>query len=276
MTFLAIVAGAGCPGAANYTAFIAADQRGRAAIQAGMFRRAALRAAGRLSEIAPGNNHGKKGNPLMNKTRILRAALAIAATLGLASLATTASATPPKRLPTIKPDESTAVVSFIRRTVFMGDGWNYDVWDGEEWVGVLGAGNLLQHRAKPGQHVYLLMARGVHLWAYMKADVVAGKEYFARAFPIPFSLQPVDSNSDERVETWAAMPIARRKNGDKEKWTEKFGAELQLALAAYRNGEISADCGVWIPPNKKGEESKQPAADSGCRPIGEMKPEMGR
>ena len=37
--------------------------------------------------------------------------------------------------------------SVIRRAVFMGDGWNYDVWDGDKYVGVLGAGNLLQHRA---------------------------------------------------------------------------------------------------------------------------------
>jgi hypothetical protein len=215
----------------------------------------------------------------MIKTRRHGTVIAVAAALAMASIATNAAqkSSAPARPAIIKPDESTAVVSFIRRAAFMGDGWNYDVWDGEEYVGELGAGNLLQHRAKPGEHVYLLMARGVHVWSYMKADLVAGKEYFARAFPMPLSLQPVDTNSDERVDTWVSMKIDKTKDGDREKWTKKFGAEAQLALAAYRNGEIPADCAAWLPPNKKGEPAKQPERGASiCRSIGDMKPEMGR
>ena len=144
----------------------------------------------------------------------------------------------------IKPDESTAVITFIRRAVLMGDGWNFDVWDGDTYVGVLGAGNLLQYRAQPGEHVFLMMARGVHVWTYMKANVVAGREYFARTTPIPFSLQAADANSDERVETWAAMKIDPLTDEDRKKAIDKFGAEMQLALAAYKSGEIAPDCAV--------------------------------
>lgn len=216
----------------------------------------------------------------MMKTRINMAVVAMAAALALTSVASNAAgkkSTAPVRAATIKPDDSTAVVSFIRRAVFMGDGWNYDVWEDDQYIGVLGAGNLLQHRAKPGEHVYLLMARGVHIWSFMKADLVAGKQYYARALPIPFSLQAVDTNSDERVETWETMKIDKLKDGDREKAIKKFGAEQQKALAAYRNGEISEGCGVWLPPNKKGEKAKQPApGDSSCRSMGILKAEMGR
>ena len=73
------------------------------------------------------------------------------------------------------------------------------------------------------------------------------------------------------------MKVAKVKDGDEEKWVGKFGAEQQLALAAYRSGEIPADCAVWLPPNKKGEKAKQPTrGDSICRSVGDMKPEMGR
>lgn len=214
----------------------------------------------------------------MNEKHRYLSVIALAAALAFTSGANAAgSSKAPAPVVTIKPDSSTAVVSIIRRSVLMGDGWNYDVWDGDQYVGVLGAGNLLQHRAAPGEHVYLLMARGMHVWSYMKANLVAGKEYFARAYPIPFSLQAVDTNSDERVETWASMKIGKIKDGDTEKWVKKFGAEMQLALAAYRNGEIPEDCGVWLPPNKKGEKAKQPVrGDSICRSVGDMKPEMGR
>ena len=209
----------------------------------------------------------------MNQTQ--KYLTAFAAALTLTSVG--ANAATPARAPIMKPDESTAVVSFIRRSIFVGDGWNFDVWDGDKYVGLLGAGNLLQHRAEPGEHLYLLMARGVHEWSYMKANLVAGKEYFARAFPMPLSLQPVDTNSDERVETWVTMKIRKIKDGDREKAIKKFGAELQLALAAYRNGEISPGCAAWLPPDKDGEKAKQPAAgDTTCRSIGDMKPETGR
>jgi hypothetical protein len=205
--------------------------------------------------------------------------MALAVALTITSFGATAASKSkmPAPVATLKPDESTAVVSIIRRSVLMGDGWNYDVWDGDKYVGLLGAGNLLQHRAAPGEHVYLLMARGMHVWTYMKANLVAGKEYFARAYPIPFSLQAVDTHSDERVDTWAEMKISRVKDGAPEKAVEKFGAELQLALAAYRNGEIPEDCAAWLPPNKKGEKAKQPVrGDSICRSIGDMKADMGR
>ena len=114
----------------------------------------------------------------MKKSNEYLATIALAAALALTSVGTNAAGKSKTAAPApaLKPDESTAVVSIIRRSVLMGDAWNYDVWDGDEYIGELGAGNLLQHRAKPGEHVFLLMARGVHIWAYMKADLVAGKE----------------------------------------------------------------------------------------------------
>jgi len=199
---------------------------------------------------------------------------------GLLSMVTVAAAADkkaPAHASLIKPDESTAVINFVRRSVLMGDGWNYDVWDGDKYVGLLGAGNLVQYRAQPGEHVFMAMARGIHIWTYMKANVLAGKEYFSRAYPMPFSLQAFDSNSDERVDDWASMKVEPLTDADREKANDKFGAEMQLALAAYKDGKIAPDCGAWMPPNKKGKEAKQPAAgSSGCRHMGDMKPEMGR
>jgi len=197
--------------------------------------------------------------------------------LSMTDVAEAADAKASARSSLLKADESTAVVNFVRRSVMLGDGWNYDVWDGDQYVGLLGAGNLLQYRAQPGEHTFMAMARGVHVWTYMKANVVAGKQYFARAFPIPFSLQAYDSNSDERVDEWATMKVEPLTDKDRKKAIDKFGAEMQLALAAYKEGKISPDCGAWMPPNKKGKEAKQPTPGSnGCRSVGDMKPEMGR
>ena len=221
---------------------------------------------------------GKTRNNNMNSCGKLFVASLLS--IGLLSMAVVAEAADKKKPASrllLKPDESTVVISFIRRAVLMGDGWNYDVWDGDAYVGILGAGNLLQYRAQPGEHTFMMMARGIHVWAFMKANVLAGKEYFARAYPLPFSLQAFDSNSDERVDEWATMKVEKLTDGDRKKAMEKFGAEMQLALAAYKAGEIPPDCGAWLPPNKKGKPAKQPTRDNGaCRSLGEMKPEMGR
>jgi hypothetical protein len=60
------------------------------------------------------------------------------------------------------------VVTFVRESVWMGDGIHFYLWDGETFIGTLSAGTLVQYRVAPGPHV--LMANSEN-WSYVKADL---------------------------------------------------------------------------------------------------------
>ena len=57
-----------------------------------------------------------------------------------------------------KPDMAT--VNIVRRSVFMGDGAKVEAWDGDEFIGTLGAGKLLQYEAEPGIHTFMVYVQG--------------------------------------------------------------------------------------------------------------------
>jgi hypothetical protein len=99
-------------------------------------------------------------------------------------------------------DSDTALVNFVRPAIFFGDGRDYDLWDGNKYIGEMEAGKIVQYRAKPGPHVF--MANGFN-WSYVKADLVGGKQYFLKGSVVPFHgiiLGVVDVKTDARVKEW--------------------------------------------------------------------------
>jgi len=198
----------------------------------------------------------------------------------LAMVSPPASSKPPPRrgVELIKPDETTTVVSFVRRSIFMGDGWNYDIWDGPKYVGKLGPARLLQYRASPGEHTFMVMARGAHEWNFLKANVLPGKEYFIRANPIPFHLGAADARTDERIEEWLSMSTDKElTDKQREKVEKKNGEEAVAALAAMESGVVPSDCALWHPGYKTGDKHSHATLATGtCAAVGELKPEFGR
>jgi len=53
-----------------------------------------------------------------------------------------------------------ALVNIVRPRVFLGDGANNDIWDGDKFIGTLGAGKLIQYKAIPGYHVFMVYVQG--------------------------------------------------------------------------------------------------------------------
>src|SRR5262245_49800642 len=103
-----------------------------------------------------------------------------------------------------KPDSSQAIVTFVRESVFVGDGSPVYIWDGDKFVGTLASHTLVQYRVAPGPHVFMAAAEN---WSYVKADLQAGKHYYIKANIFPgvlmsrFVLKPVP-NDDKRLQTW--------------------------------------------------------------------------
>ena len=68
-------------------------------------------------------------------------------------------------------DTNTAMVNFVRPSIFIGDGLDYDLWDGNKLIGVLGSGTIVQYKTTPGAHVFMSKGR---YWAYVRETWLVG------------------------------------------------------------------------------------------------------
>ena len=124
-----------------------------------------------------------------------------------------------------------AMVNIVRRAVFMGDGAKVEAWDGEQFIGTLEAGKLLQYQVEPGVHTFMVYVQGS--WGVAKGELKAGKKYYLK-FNMsgwgPISLG-VASFDDPRIEEWNTMTtVAIDKSSQKEipeKYLKKARATLQ-------------------------------------------------
>jgi len=125
--------------------------------------------------------------------KILGLTLLLALTSGCGSRIMNRVATQPA------PESDYALVTFVRPTVF-GGAIMFGIWDSEEFVGILTAKSYIQHKTKPGEHIFLAQAEN---WSYVKANLQGGKHYFVigRVFPgvwkARVALDPVRRNDPE-------------------------------------------------------------------------------
>jgi hypothetical protein len=84
------------------------------------------------------------------------------------------------------PSNGTALISFVRPRIFMGDGVNFEVWDGTNFVGTFSAGTMVQHIVQPGEHIFMIDPTQGGKWAFIKLDVEANKTYFIKPNTVPF------------------------------------------------------------------------------------------
>lgn len=165
----------------------------------------------------------------------------IVAIAGMALLAGCAAA--PMRDATYQRDvdASHALVTFVRQSVWMGDGINVYLWDGDTFIGTLGAGTLVQYKAAPGPHIFMGNSEN---WSYVKADLKPGKHYVIKANMFPgvmtmrSALTPVE-NTDERIATWPTTMQAREVIPEKQdKYVSDRKASAAAALAAFNEGSV--------------------------------------
>ncbi|WP_016957537.1 hypothetical protein [Catenovulum agarivorans] len=136
-----------------------------------------------------------------------------------------------------KPD--TAMVNIVRRAVFMGDGAKVEVWDGEQFIGTLGAGELLQYEAEPGEHTFMVYVQGS--WGVAKGELKAGKSYFLK-FNMsgfgPVSLGVADSY-DPRIAEWKTMKTITIDKKATKKVPEKYIEGARKILTRVENGQAN-------------------------------------
>jgi hypothetical protein len=67
----------------------------------------------------------------------------------------------------------------------------FDLWDGENFIGALSAQTYVQYAADPGEHLFI--AKGGN-WSFVKANLQSGKRYYVilTTYPLPFRGQIVD------------------------------------------------------------------------------------
>jgi hypothetical protein len=142
-----------------------------------------------------------------------------------------------------EPVADTALVTFVRPAVFLGDGVSINVWDGERFVGSLKAGTLIQYSAKPGEHLFLASAEN---WSYTTANLLPGKRYFIKANMFPgvlygrVALAPVP-RTDSRIEEWLSRldPMTALEADLRTVQSEKRD-DVRDAVMDFKAGKVSS------------------------------------
>lgn len=132
-----------------------------------------------------------------------------------------------------KPD--TATVNIVRRAVFMGDGAKVEAWDGTQFIGTLGAGELLQYEATPGEHTFMVYVQGS--WGVAKGELKPGKTYYLK-FNMPISLG-VANAKDPRISEWNTMTTVVIDQSATKPVPEKYIAKAKSILEQAESGKIN-------------------------------------
>jgi hypothetical protein len=162
---------------------------------------------------------------------------ALALSLGAAGCAPIMKST---TLQTESVGNGSVLVNFVRPRILKGDATVIDLWDGDTFVGVIGAGSMIQYQTQPADHVFMIR-RGSN-WSFIKARLAAGKQYFIKVnvssdYP---SLSVVNARKDDRIKMWLTqlepMEIDPKEVGP---YVSKRIGDASEALRDFREGHGS-------------------------------------
>lgn len=132
-----------------------------------------------------------------------------------------------------------ATVNIVRRAIFMGDGAKVEVWDADEFIGTLSAGELLQYDATPGEHTFMVNMQGA--WGVAKGELKPGKTYYLK-FNMsgwgPISLG-VAKATDPRISEWNTMDTVSIDNASQKEIPEKYIIKARKVLQKVENGSAN-------------------------------------
>ena len=179
-----------------------------------------------------------QGSNMHKIKHVIRLCVAI---LGLAMLQGCASVSmQPATLVTTVPADK-ALVTFVRPSVFAGDGVGVDIWDGDHYIGGLNAGTLVQYMTTPGHHLFL---GNTENWSYTEANLEPGKQYFIKANLFPGILYGrvalgVPKNDDKRFATWLKYDPKTPNAADLKAVEEKKHAEVETVIKNFDEGKYT-------------------------------------
>ncbi|CAA0113933.1 Uncharacterised protein [BD1-7 clade bacterium] len=138
----------------------------------------------------------------------------------------------------IEPDM--VMVNIVRRSVYIGDGAKVEAWDGDEFIGTLESGKLLQYKTKPGEHTFMLYVQGA--WGIAQGNLKPGKTYYLK-FNLsgwgPTSLGVAKSN-DPRIDEWKTMKTVVIDESSPKAIPEKYTEKARNILQRVQDGSIKA------------------------------------
>jgi hypothetical protein len=129
-----------------------------------------------------------------------------------------------------------ALVNIVRPRIFFADGANTDMWDGDKFIGTLGAGKLIQYKAIPGHHVFMVYLQGQ--WGAARGELKPGKTYYLKVNPGYGRVGlGVAKSNDPRIERWSAKltPVAIDDSRLKD-IPQKFVDKARIALERVNSG----------------------------------------
>ncbi len=136
-----------------------------------------------------------------------------------------------------KPDMAT--VNIVRRAVFMGDGAKVEAWDGDEFIGTLSAGKLLQYEATPGIHTFMVEYQGA--WGIAKGELKPGKTYYLKFNMGGWgpNILEVAKSTDPRIPEWNTMSTVTIDTSSPKEVPEKYVLKAQEILKWVESGSAT-------------------------------------
>ncbi|MEP0354187.1 hypothetical protein [Paraglaciecola sp.] len=132
-----------------------------------------------------------------------------------------------------------AMVNIVRRAVFMGDGAKVEAWDGEQFIGTLEAGKLLQYKATPGVHTFMVSVQGS--WAVAKGELKPGKQYYLKFNMSGWGpiMLGVATSDDPRITEWNTMTTVAIDQSSQKPVPDKYLKKAQKVLKRVADGEAN-------------------------------------
>lgn len=135
-------------------------------------------------------------------------------------------------------DNKSSMVSIVRPHIFLGDGIDFEVWDGNKFIGTLKAGSMIQYVTTPGEHDFMIDPTQGGDWAHINLDLKAGETYYIKPNTIPFvGLRlGVALPDDVRIKKWNKQltPLAIDKYQSKPVPQENI-IEAEVTLKAIKS-----------------------------------------
>ena len=98
--------------------------------------------------------------------------------------------------PTAPPGPGVAKVIFYRTPAYAGNKSGYDVWDGDQFIGVAENGGYFEYRCAPGRRLFHVIAPLLAGDAAVEVELGEGKTYFIRAH-VGTGLAPARAHTPE-------------------------------------------------------------------------------